>query len=115
MRDVKVGAPDGYRGLGDWLVGPECNRLVFAQASHAQLVYQALVAKRTGQLARSAKVSVVRGGKGDRWVGRVTVTAPYAASHEFGHDGAREFGRDGRSVRRDGFNELRQTLNHLGG
>ena len=116
MRDVKVGSRDGYSGLADWLLGPECNRLVFAKASQAQLVYQALVRKRTGALARSAKVSVVRGGpKADRWVGRLTVTAPYAASHEFGHDGAREFGRDGKSVRRDGFNELRQTLKHLGG
>ena len=115
MRDVKVGAADGYSGLTDWLTGPQCRQLVLAKASQAQLVYQALVAKRTGQLARSAKVSVVRGGKGDRWVGRVTAQAPYAASHEFGHDGARELGRDGRSVRRDGFNELRQTLNHLGG
>ena len=116
MRDVKVGSRDGYSGLADWLLSLQCNRLVFAKASQAQLVDQALVRKRTRRLARSAKVSVVRGGaKSDRWVGRLTATAPYAASHEFGHDGAREFGRDGKSVRRDGFNELRQTLKHLGG
>lgn len=106
MRDVKVGAQDGFQGLTQWLIGPECKRLVFAKASEASLIYQALVAKRTGRLARSVKVTTVIGGaKGDRWVGRVTVDTPYAAAHEFGHEQ--------RGVERDGFNELRDTLRHL--
>ncbi|MFT4202192.1 hypothetical protein [Gordonia sp. (in: high G+C Gram-positive bacteria)] len=107
MHDVKVGAKYGYQGLGKWLTGPECRRLVSRKASEAAMVYQALVAKRTGRLARSAKHSTVIGGaKGDRWVGRVTVDAPYAASHEFGYTSEQ-------GVRRDGFDELRNTLKHL--
>lgn len=108
MRDVKVGRASGHNGLGDWLKGPECRRMVGAKASEAQTIYQAIVRKKTGRLARSAKATTVIGGvKGDRWVGRVTVGESYAAAHEFGHD------QNG--TRRDGFHELRETLKRLGG
>lgn len=108
MLDVKVGKQDGYQGLTQWLMGPECRKLMSSKANDAAMIYQALVAKRTGQLARSVKHSTAIGGaKGDRWVGRVTVTAPHAAAHEFGYTQ--------RGVERDGFDELRETLKHLKG
>lgn len=58
------------------------------------MLYQALVAKRTGRLAASARAHVEIGGvRKDRWIGELVVggagprgEAFYAASHEFGHD-----------------------------
>ena len=67
------------------------------------LLYQAIVSKRSGELARSAKARTRI--SGDRYVGVVEVEASYAASHEFGHDQ--------RGVRRDGFDELREVLKNL--
>lgn len=104
MRDIKIGQRYGYSGLGKWLQGPECKQLVRSKTNEALLIWQALVAKRTGTLARSAKART-RMSSG-RWVGAVEVDASYAASHEFGHDQ--------QGVRRDGFDELRETLKYLG-
>ena len=103
MRDVRTGRSGGFSGLGEWLKGPECKRLVESKANEAMLLYQAIVSKRSGELARSAKARTRI--SGDRYVGVVEVEASYAASHEFGHDQ--------RGVRRDGFDELREVLKNL--
>ena len=76
-----------YRGVGEWLLGPECRRLVELKATQAQGIYRGVVAHRTGALAASADVSTYVGGsRQDRWVGRLTVGdgIDYGASHEFG-------------------------------
>ena len=106
MRDVKVGQRYGYAGLGKWLQGPECKQLVRSKTNEALMVWQALVAKRTGALARTGKARVAM--SSGRWAGTVEVGegVSYGASHEFGHDQ--------RGVRRDGFDELRETLKYLG-
>jgi hypothetical protein len=78
--------------------------LVAGRAEVAKAIYQGIVAKRTGRLARSARVETFVGGKkNDRWIGRLIVDAPYTASHEYGtEDGA-------------GAHDLNIVLNQLGG
>lgn len=74
-----------YRGIGRWMVGPECRALVEAKANEAARLYQGIVAKRTGELAASAHVSTrINDIGGRRCAGVLTVEAPYAASHEYG-------------------------------
>jgi hypothetical protein len=74
-----------YRGMGEWLKGPEARDLVRAKANRAEELYQAIVTRRTGQLAESTRVELsVGGARNDRWVADLVVGAPYAASHEFG-------------------------------
>lgn len=78
-----------YRGMGEWLVGPESQAMVRAKAVEAATIYQAIVAKRTGALSESAQVSTRIGGlSGRRWFGVLTVGdgVDYGASHEFGTD-----------------------------
>lgn len=59
--------------------------LVAQRAESAKAIYQQIVAKRTGRLARSARVETFIGSrKNDRWIGRLIVDAPYTASHEYG-------------------------------
>lgn len=78
------------RAIGTVLVSPEVRRIVEERVHTALALYQAQVAKRTGALARSARVStaiepVLKGQP--RWVGTLTVggsTVDYAAAHEFG-------------------------------
>lgn len=71
----------------EWLVSPRCRSIVFEAAELYQALYREIVSKRTGALARSARVST--GLEVDRWVGHMEVgsaTAFYGASHEFGTD-----------------------------
>jgi hypothetical protein len=67
--------------------GPQMRSLMFERGEIAQAIYREIVAKRSGRLARSARVSTFIGGrKKDRWVSRLTVggeEAGYGASHEF--------------------------------
>lgn len=75
-----------YDGMGDWLQGPECFQLTRERTELAQTLYQSIVAKRSGALAESARVSMERGANG-RHEGVLTVggtIATYGASHEFG-------------------------------
>ena len=75
-----------YRGMGEWLRGPECLALVQDRTDLAKAVYQSIVAKRSGNLAESASTSI-EAGPNERPVGVLTVGgsgAPYGASHEFG-------------------------------
>lgn len=89
MHDVKVGRADGYPGIGQVLLSQPYRRLLESKGNAAAALYQALVAKRTGRLARDVQVRTHIGGRNsDRWVATVVVgeRVPYAASHEFGTD-----------------------------
>lgn len=78
------------RALGAVLVSSELRRIIEERTHTALMLYQAQVAKRSGALARSARVHtaiepVVKGQP--RWVGTLTVGGDgvdYAAAHEFG-------------------------------
>lgn len=71
--------------ITEWLVGPECRALMTLVGYQAQMLYQALEVKRTGEMAASAVVDVRIGGvKGDRYITDMTVTDPGAAAHIFG-------------------------------
>lgn len=87
MEDVNVPRPNPF--ITQWLISPQCRAMVFESAELYQALYRGIVAKRTGELAKSARVSTnIEGG---RWVGVMEVgnpTAYYAASHEFGTTGA---------------------------
>ncbi len=109
MRDVKVGRAHGYRGLGEVLVSPEMKRLVESRANTAALLYQALVAKQAGELARDMQVrSRIGGPNRDRWVGSVHVGEHVVQDlpHEFGYDQP-----GGRHI--DGAEDLDQVLRML--
>lgn len=78
------------RAIGAVLVSPEVRRIVEERVHTALALYQAQVAKRSGALARSARVHtaiepVLKGQP--RWVGTLTVGGQgvdYGATHEFG-------------------------------
>lgn len=90
------------------LRSPEMRSLVAGRAEAAKAIYQEIVSKRTGRLARSARIETFIGGaKNDRWIGRLIVEAPYSASHEFGTG-------DGGEHVRAGFHDLNVVLNRLG-
>jgi hypothetical protein len=82
MEDVNIPSPNPF--IAEWLVGPIARSIAFEAGELYEALYREVVAKRTGRLAASTHVSTDIGG--DRWVGFLTVTAPYAASHEFGTD-----------------------------
>lgn len=87
MEDVNV-PYDPNPFITQWLAGPVCRSMVFESAELYQALYRDIVAKRTGNLAKSARVST--GFEDGRWVGILQVgdaTAYYAASHEFGTTG----------------------------
>lgn len=80
MEDVDVPSPNPF--ITEWLASAECRSMMFESAELYEALYREVVAKRTGQLARSTHVSTeVEDG---RWVGVLAVTASYAASHEYG-------------------------------
>lgn len=109
MENVRVPAPNPF--LTQWLVGPECKRLVESTTHTAEMLFQAEVAKRSGDLARSSRVEMVIGGKkADRWEGHLTVGngLDYGAAHEFGTD-------DGDENIQAGAHDLTVVLNQLGG
>ena len=73
------------QGMGLILKSSSMRSTVQEVAELAQAVYQEEVAKRTGRLARSARVATSIGGRrNDRWVGHLVVDARHAASHEYG-------------------------------
>lgn len=112
MRDVKVGRAHGFRGLGEVLVSPEMKRLVESRANTAALLYQALVAKQTGELARDVQVrSRIGGPNRDRWVASVHVGEHVVQDlpHEFGYEQAESQGGN----RVAGAEDLDQVLRML--
>jgi hypothetical protein len=78
--DVDVPSPNPF--ISAWLIGPQARAMVFEAAELYQALYIEVVAKRTGRLAASARIST--GIQRDRWAGYLEVHAPYAASHEYG-------------------------------
>lgn len=83
----------------------EMRTLMHQRGAAAQAIYRDIVARRTGRLAASASVDTFI--EGDRWCTRLTVGAPYAASHEYGID-------DGDVGIRAGAHDLNIVLNQLG-
>ncbi|MBF6328734.1 hypothetical protein [Nocardia transvalensis] len=91
------------------LVSPRMRSLMAERGELAQALYREIVAKRTGRLARSARVETFIGGRrNDRWYSRLIVGERYAASHEFGTD-------DGDEGIRAGAHDLNVVLNSMGG
>jgi len=89
------------------LKSQQMRSLVAERTEAARATYQQIVAKRTGLLASSTHVDTFLGGRrNDRWIGRLTVEAPYAASHEFGT-------RSGAHIH-PGAHDLNTVLNQLG-
>lgn len=86
MEDVDVPHPNPF--ITQWLVGARCRSIVFEVGELYEALYREVVAKRTGRLA--ASTHVFTGIEDGRWVGHMTVTAPYAASHEWGVDDGAE-------------------------
>lgn len=128
MHDVKVGRDDGFPGIGQVLLSQQYRRLMERGGNTAALLYQALVAKRTGELARDVQVRTHIGGlNNDRWVATVVVGENVIEDlpHEFGwtpynkrDDKGRYASRDNDDVRGEpvaGAHDLDQVLKMLGG
>jgi hypothetical protein len=64
--------------------GPECRAMIWLSLELYEALYREVVAKRTGRLAASTRIFTEL--EQGRWMGTLAVTAPYAASHEFGTD-----------------------------
>jgi hypothetical protein len=76
-----------YRVPPSVLISPGLGAILQGHAEQVALIYQGIVAKRTGRLAASAHAYVTVGGhKSDRLIGKVTVGAgvEYGLLHEFG-------------------------------
>lgn len=93
--DVNIYYPNP--AVEDALVGQQMREIVSERIQLAHLLYQAIVAKRSGALARSAHAStaIEKPVKGfPRWVGTLSVGGQYvdyALPHEFGrgiHEGS---------------------------
>ncbi|RJO74170.1 hypothetical protein D5S18_18630 [Nocardia panacis] len=83
LTNIRIPKPNP--ALAKILRGPQMKTLVTRKGLRARAIYAEVVAKRTGELAASARVETVLGGlHGDRWIARVRATAPHAASHEYG-------------------------------
>lgn len=110
MDNVNIPYPN--QALGAILMGSPMRRLMQERTEVAQAIYVDEVTKRTGQLARAARVETFVGGlRHDRWCGRLVVDAQlaeYAASHEFGTD-------DGDAHITAGAHDLNVVLNMMGG
>lgn len=110
MDNINIPAPN--QALGAILMGSPMRRLMQEKTEIAQAFYVDEVTKRTGQLARAARVETFVGGlRNDRWCGRLIVDsqqAEYAASHEYGVD-------DGDARVTAGAHDLNMVLNMMGG
>lgn len=94
----------------DILLSSEMRSIMFEAGEIAQAIYREVVAKRTGRLARSARVETFKGGvrhPQDRWCARLIVDAPYSASHEYGID-------NGDTNIQAGAYDLNRVLNMMG-
>lgn len=80
MDDVDVPSPNRF--ITQWLASAKARSIVRESAELYEALYREVVAKRTGRLAASTHVSTSF--ERDRWIGHLTVHAPYAASHEWG-------------------------------
>jgi len=101
----------GNPAIAGILLSSQMRALMRERAEIAQAIYRDIVAKRTGRLARSARVETRIGGRQkDRWVGVLTIggsEAPHGLPHEFGTD-------DGDTNVQAAAHDLNQVLNMLG-
>lgn len=109
MQNVRVDSS----GIGELLLGPDMRSLMLERAEIAQAIYREQVSKRTGTLARSARVETFVGGRrNDRWCSRLIIDAPHALPHEEGvgiHAGS-----TGEGAAQQPANDLNIVLNMLG-
>lgn len=76
----------------DYLKSTDCRKVIAERIHTAEMLYQAGVAKRSSDLARSTHVSTAIGGTTTKyWEGTLTVgetglAADYVLAHEFGAD-----------------------------
>lgn len=84
--------PDPNQWRGQWLTGPECRAVITERINTADMLYQAVVAKRSDALAGATHTSVdLAGSRSKYWAGTLTVgdiglAADYVLPHEFGAD-----------------------------
>lgn len=86
--DIDINVPEPNEGLAELLLSEDMRGFVAEIAGYGEDLYQAQVAKDSGDLARSATSFTEIGGEHrDRHVGVILVGGrgvDYAASHEFG-------------------------------
>lgn len=93
-----------FRGTRQWLLGPELHALLEAKVTEWAAEYEAIVARRTGELAGSTMIdSGVYIGEEAALTGYVKATARHAAPHEFGW-------RDNLGFFHPGSHELRNVM-----
>ncbi|MBF6368424.1 hypothetical protein IU469_22260 [Nocardia puris] len=96
------------------LLSARMRSLMYERAEIAQALYREIVSKRTGRLARSARVETFIGGaRNDRWCSRLIVggaEAPHGLAHEFGY----EIDRDDEPIQVEGAHDLNLVLNAMG-
>lgn len=110
--------------LGAWMVGPTCRRILEERGHTAAMLFQAEVAKDSGDLAASAHVHTeVGGAHHDRLVADLTIggigakgTVDYGAAHQFGRgDKAGSIHNlDGKTIVQDGSHILNRVAEQLG-
>lgn len=126
MDDIDI--PNPNPALTAILASPRMFELVRQRTEVAKVLWQSAVAKRTGRLRASARVTVGIGGyKNDRPIGQLTIGEglDYGAAHQFGHGTRRQTatgrfatdtGKRRRGVRRGkvaGSKELNTVLRSL--
>ena len=119
MDDVDIPSPN--KALAEILLSAKMFGVVRAKTEFARTRWQAVVAKKTGKLSRSTRVTVQIGGyKNDRPVGTLTVGSGvrYGASHQYGHLARRSkttgrFVAGGRRRKVKGAKELNMVLRTL--
>ncbi|MGV9818421.1 hypothetical protein [Nocardia xishanensis] len=98
------------------LLSSQMRSLMYERAEIAQALYREIVSKRSGRLARSARVETFRGGRmKDRWKSRLIIggsEAPHGLAHEFGFDVHDENGAVTATIA--GAHDLNAVLNALG-
>ena len=90
MDDIHIPTPNP--ALAQILVSGQMKNVVRSVTELARTKYRAVVAKRSGKLAASARVRLHIGGHAnDRWVGTLTIGegTGHGLAHEFGHKSRR--------------------------
>lgn len=104
--------------VGEFMKSQRCREICYERADMAMMLYQAEVAKRTGNLSRTAHARTEIGGKRhDRWIGVMSVSArsvEYEAAHEFGYTKKVGHGALGPRELIPGYHDLNVVLEQLG-
>lgn len=117
--DVNIYQPNP--ALAEILVSQQMRDIVSDKANLARDLYQAIVAKRTGALAASARAHteiepVIKGQP--RWVGYLTVGTDHALPHEFGrgiHENSIHDLNSEHDIVQKPADDLNRVLEELGG